>query len=115
MIAECIWRLFIKSPSGAGFEASIRATSPQEAEEFGPSWAIRDTELRHRRTNEVRHHTPADGQTVLSLTAGKDRQSHHDTPPRRKTHGQSVLVQARVPRQKAQRRKPGQEPVQEGQ
>lgn len=32
MIAECIWRLFIKSPSGAGFEASIRANSPQEAE-----------------------------------------------------------------------------------
>ena len=34
MIAECIWRLFIKSPSGAGFEASIRATSPQEAEKI---------------------------------------------------------------------------------
>jgi hypothetical protein len=34
MIAECIWRLFIKSPTGAGIEASIRATSPQEAEKI---------------------------------------------------------------------------------
>ncbi len=28
--------------------------------------------------NEVRHHTPADGQTVSSLTAGKDRQLQTD-------------------------------------
>ncbi len=32
MTAECIWLLFIKFPSGAGFYAKIRATSPQEAE-----------------------------------------------------------------------------------
>ena len=34
MSAEVIWRLFIKSPSGSGFEATIRATSPQEAEKI---------------------------------------------------------------------------------
>jgi L-alanine-DL-glutamate epimerase-like enolase superfamily enzyme len=32
MIAECIWRMSIKSTSGVGFEATIRANSPQEAE-----------------------------------------------------------------------------------
>jgi hypothetical protein len=30
--SECIWRLLIESSSGAGFEANIRANSPQESE-----------------------------------------------------------------------------------